>query len=109
MYMGRSRPSHRLSPANPARGLRVRTRCCINARTPETGTNRLGGSFDSVDAKAVGLSTIRPRRIQNPLLWGGGSYVRYSNQPLAQCKSRSDPFTEISSDAPPTRRFGLLS
>ena len=30
----------------------------------------------------------------------------YSIQPLAQCKGRSDPFTEISSDAPTTRRFG---
>ena len=30
----------------------------------------------------------------------------YSNQPLAQCKGRSDSFTEISSDAPTTRRFG---
>ena len=35
--------------------------------------------------------------------------MRYSNQPLAQCKGRSDPFTEISSDAPTTRRFGPLS
>ena len=33
-------------------------------------------------------------------------YVNYSNQPLAQCKGRSDSFTEISSDAPTTRRFG---
>ena len=30
----------------------------------------------------------------------------YSNPPLAQCKGRSDSFTEISSDAPTTRRFG---
>ena len=30
----------------------------------------------------------------------------YSNLPLAQCKGRSDSFTEISSDAPTTRRFG---
>ena len=35
--------------------------------------------------------------------------MRYSNQPLAQCKGRSDSFTEISSDAPTTRRFGPLS
>src|SRR5271165_4621793 len=54
MYMGRSRPARQLSPANPARGLRVRTRRCINARTPETGTNHLEGSFDSFDAKADG-------------------------------------------------------
>ena len=33
----------------------------------------------------------------------------YSNPPLAQCKGRSDSFTEISSDAPTTRRFGPLS
>ena len=33
----------------------------------------------------------------------------YSNQPPAQCKGRSDPFTEISSDAPTTPRFGPLS
>ena len=32
--------------------------------------------------------------------------MRYSNQPLAQCKGQSDSFTEISSDAPTTRRFG---
>ena len=30
----------------------MRTRRCINARTPETGANHLGGSFDSFDAKA---------------------------------------------------------
>ena len=35
--------------------------------------------------------------------------MRYSNQPSAQCKGRSDPFTEISSDAPTTPRFGPLS
>ena len=40
-------------------------------------------------------------------LYGEGVlYVDYSNQPLAQCKGRSDSFTEISSDAPTTRRFG---
>ena len=33
----------------------------------------------------------------------------YSNPPLAQCKGRSDSFTEISSDAPTTRRFGTLT
>ena len=32
--------------------------------------------------------------------------MHYSNPPLAQCKGRSDSFTEISSDAPTTRRFG---
>ena len=32
--------------------------------------------------------------------------MRYSNQPSAQCKGRSDSFTEISSDAPTTRRVG---
>ena len=45
----------------------------------------------------------------NPWLWGGGSYVRYSNQPWAQCKGRSDPFTEISPHASTTQRFGPLS
>ena len=35
--------------------------------------------------------------------------MRYSNQPLAQCKGHSDPFTEISSDAPTTRHFGPLT
>ena len=44
-----------------------------------------------------------------PSLWGGGLYVHYSNQPLAQCKGRSNPFTEISSDAPTTRHFGSLT
>src|SRR5208337_2599575 len=109
MYMGRSRPHRRLSPANPARGLRVRTRRCITHEPPRWVPNRLGGSFDSVDAKAVRVTTNRPRRIQNPLLWGGGSYVRYSNQPPAQCKGRSDPFTEISPPASTTQRFGPLS
>ena len=42
----------------------------------------------------------------NPFPWGGGFYVNYSNQPLAQCKGRSDSFTEISSDAPTTRHLG---
>ena len=38
----------------------------------------------------------------------GGVLVRNgdSSPPLAQCKGRSDSFTEISSDAPTTRRFG---
>ena len=38
----------------------------------------------------------------------GRGFLRalYSNPPLAQCKGRSDSFTEISSDAPTTRRFG---
>jgi len=35
--------------------------------------------------------------------------VRHFNQPLAQCKGPSDSFTEISSDAPTTRRFGPLT
>ena len=35
--------------------------------------------------------------------------MRYSNQPLAQCKGRSDPFTEISPHAATTPRFGPLS
>ena len=35
--------------------------------------------------------------------------MRHSNQPLAQCKGRSDSFTGISSDAPTTRRFGPLT
>ena len=59
--------------------------------------------------KPAGRASYRPRRIQNPLLWGGGSYVHYSNQPSAQCKGRSDPFTEISPDASTTRCFGPLS
>ena len=32
--------------------------------------------------------------------------MHYSNQPLVQCKGRSDPFTEISPHASTTRRFG---
>ena len=35
--------------------------------------------------------------------------MRYSNQPWAQCKGRSDPFTEISPRASTTPRFGPLS
>ena len=109
MYMGRSRPSRRLSPANPARGLRVRTRRCITHEPPRRVPNRLGGSFDSRLPRPNASQASRPRRIQTHCLWGGGFYVRYSNQPLAQCKGRSDPFTEISPDAPTTRRFGPLS
>ena len=35
--------------------------------------------------------------------------MRYSNQPWAQCKGHSDPFTEISPDASTTQRCGPLS
>ena len=35
--------------------------------------------------------------------------MRYSNQPSAQCKGRSDPFTEISPHAATTPRCGPLS
>ncbi len=35
--------------------------------------------------------------------------MRYSNQPWAQCKARSDPFTEISPHASTTPRCGPLS
>jgi len=78
MYMGRSRPARRLSPANPARGLRVRTRRCINARTPETGTNHLGGSFDSFDAKAGGPTKLPAEAIhEKPVSRGGGSCAHW--------------------------------
>ena len=32
--------------------------------------------------------------------------MRYCSRPTDCCKGRSDSFTEISSDAPTTRRFG---
>jgi hypothetical protein len=35
--------------------------------------------------------------------------VRYSNCSQAQCKGRSEPITENSSDALPIRRFGPLA
>ena len=35
--------------------------------------------------------------------------MHYSNQPWAQCKGRSDPFTEISPHAATTPRVGPLS
>jgi hypothetical protein len=35
--------------------------------------------------------------------------VRYSSRPTNQCKGRSEPITENSSDAPPIRRFGPLA
>ena len=35
--------------------------------------------------------------------------MRYSRRPTNQCKGRSEPFTENSSDALPTRRFGPLT
>ena len=85
----------------------MRTRRCINARTPETGANHLGGSFDSFDAKADGRqATGRGESTKTHLMGRGFLCADYSNQPLAQCKGRSDSFTEISSDAPTTRRFG---
>jgi hypothetical protein len=35
--------------------------------------------------------------------------MRYSSRPTNQCKGRSEPITENSSDAPPIRRFGPLA
>jgi hypothetical protein len=35
--------------------------------------------------------------------------MRHSSRPTYQCKGRSEPITENSSDAPPTRRFGPLA
>jgi hypothetical protein len=35
--------------------------------------------------------------------------MRYSSRPTDCCKGRSEPITENSSDAPPTRRFGPLA
>jgi hypothetical protein len=35
--------------------------------------------------------------------------MRYSSRPTNQCKGRSEPITENSSDAPTTRRFGPLA
>jgi hypothetical protein len=35
--------------------------------------------------------------------------VRYSSRPTNKCKGRSEPITENSSDALPTRRFGPLA
>ena len=68
--------------------------------------NHLGGSFDSFDAKADGRQATGRGESKTHLYGEGVLYVNYSNQPLAQCKGRSDSFTEISSDAPTTRRFG---
>ena len=47
---------------------------------------------------------------RNTRLTGRGFYPPLAlADPQAQCKGRSDPFTEISSDAPTTPRFGPLS
>ncbi len=35
--------------------------------------------------------------------------MHYSSQPTDRCKSRSEPITENSSDAPPTRRIEPLA
>jgi hypothetical protein len=35
--------------------------------------------------------------------------MRYSSRPTNQCKGRSEPITENSSDALPIRRFGPLA
>ena len=35
--------------------------------------------------------------------------MRHSSRPTYQCKGRSQPITENSSDAPPTRRCGPLA
>ena len=47
---------HDLSPAftsEPSQGIEGEDPTMYNARTPETGTNHLGGPFDCSDAKAV--------------------------------------------------------
>ena len=110
MYMGRSRPSRRLSPANPARGLRVRDPALYNARTPETGTNRLGGSFDSSDAKAVEAANLAGRGDpRKPRLTGEGDFVStgHPSKPSEERKRRKSAFAEISSaTADPPRCSG---
>jgi hypothetical protein len=43
----------------------------------------------------------------HPRFPGEGVLMRYSSRPTNQCKGRSEPITENSSDAPP--RFGPLA
>ena len=43
-----------------------------NARTPETGTNHLGGSFDSFDAKAGGRTKLPAEANPKPISMGRG-------------------------------------
>ncbi len=50
--------------SEPSWGIEGENPALYNARTPETGDNHLGGSFDSLDAKAEGGPSYRPRRIQ---------------------------------------------
>ena len=45
----------------------------------------------------------------HPRFPGEGVLMHYSSQPTDRCKSRSEPITENSSDAPPIRRFGPLA
>ena len=50
------------------------------------------------DNQPTGRGEIHPR------FPGEGVLMRHSSRPTNQCKGRSEPSTENSSDAPPTRR-----
>src|SRR5512135_1295074 len=58
------------------------------------------------DAKAELRPSFRPRRDPPPVS-GEGVLMPYSSRPTNQCKGRSEPIAENSSDAPP--RFGPLA
>jgi hypothetical protein len=60
------------------------------------------------DAKAEGNQPTGRGEI-HPRFPGEGVLMRHSSRPTNQCKGRSEPNTENSSDALPTQRFGPLA
>src|SRR5512144_3006589 len=109
MYMGRFRLSRRVSPANPARGLRVRTRRCITHEPPRRVPNRIGGSFDSRLPRPKAREATGRGDLRKPRLTGEGDFVstRNPSKPSEKRKRRKSAFTEISPAAvAPPRCFG---
>jgi hypothetical protein len=80
-------------------------------RAPGRPSLRLGARLISLDAKAEGLPTNRPRRITRTHTRGEGAFVRLDtvSQPIGQCKGRSLDPPDISPDVPPPRRQVPLS
>ena len=85
----------------------MRTRRCINGRTPESGTNTISGArLIPVLPRPTDANLPAEAKSTNPVSPGRGFLCTIASRPTHCCKGRSDSFTEISSDAPTTRRFG---
>ena len=93
--------SRRLSPANPARGLRVRTRRCITHEPPRRPSHRPGGPFDYFDAKAGGPTKLQAEANPKTPTHGEGDFVstRHPSKPSEEGKRRKSAFAENSSAA----------